>query len=115
MFPSFVLPSVIGPFFPFLFSRSRQFRDRRFHPSVVHSRRFYPHVHNMDGFFVAKFKKVAHGPRVDADSGMHSVFVCDFHVRQCHIFAKYYSIFYLQYKQNVVAALLLLSLVQELC
>jgi hypothetical protein len=42
----------------------------------------------MDGFFVAKFKKVAHGPRVDADSGMAAC-VCDFHVRQKHIFAKY--------------------------
>ncbi|TKA28859.1 25S rRNA (cytosine(2870)-C(5))-methyltransferase [Salinomyces thailandicus] len=36
-----------------------KYQSKRFHPSLKETRRYYPHAYNVDGFFVAKFKKTA--------------------------------------------------------
>lgn len=38
------------------------FMGKTFSPTLSRARRFYPHVYNVDGFFVAKFRKIAATP-----------------------------------------------------
>jgi ribosomal RNA methyltransferase Nop2 len=40
-----------------------KFVEKRYHVDLRKTRRIYPHVHNMDGFYVAKLVKVAKGVR----------------------------------------------------
>ncbi|KAI5798895.1 NOL1/NOP2/sun family-domain-containing protein [Geopyxis carbonaria] len=44
----------------------KSFRGKQFDAKMSMTRRFYPHMYNVDGFFVAKFKKVGPSPQPKA-------------------------------------------------
>lgn len=45
------------------------FRGKHFDPSISLTRRYYPHTYNVDGFYVAKFKKIAPSPHDISKAG----------------------------------------------
>lgn len=45
------------------------FRGKHFDPSISLTRRYYPHTYNVDGFYVAKFKKIAPSPHDVSKAG----------------------------------------------
>ena len=40
-----------------------KFENKRFNPNIKKTRRIFPHIHNMDGFYVCKLKKIKNGVR----------------------------------------------------
>lgn len=44
-----------------------KYKEHRFNPKIALTRRVYPHVHNMDGFFIAKLQKIKDGERNPID------------------------------------------------
>ncbi|KAL7666203.1 SAM-dependent MTase RsmB/NOP-type domain-containing protein [[Candida] zeylanoides] len=45
------------------------YRGKHFSPKLALTRRYYPHTYNVDGFFVAKFKKIAPSPHDVSKAG----------------------------------------------
>lgn len=45
------------------------FRGKHFNPKISMTRRYYPHTYNVDGFYVAKFKKIASSPHDISKAG----------------------------------------------
>ncbi|KPA73989.1 putative Nucleolar protein [Leptomonas pyrrhocoris] len=48
-----------------------KYRHHRYHDSLELSRRYFPHVHNMDGFYVCKLKKMSNDASKASDAAAH--------------------------------------------
>ncbi|KPI90347.1 putative Nucleolar protein [Leptomonas seymouri] len=48
-----------------------KYRHHRYHDSLELSRRYFPHVHNMDGFYVCKLKKISDGASTVSEAAAH--------------------------------------------
>ncbi|KAF2238475.1 NOL1/NOP2/sun family putative RNA met, partial [Viridothelium virens] len=46
-----------------------KYMNKRFHPTMKETRRYYPHAYNVDGFFAARFKKIGPTPPNAVASG----------------------------------------------
>jgi len=57
---------VVDAGLPFGIEGITNYRGKNFHPSLKLARRYYPHSHNIDGFFVCKLQKYAKGIRSKA-------------------------------------------------
>ena len=50
---------IVDSGLPFGKAGFTKFKDKHFHPSLALTRRFYPHSHNLDGFYVCKLQKLS--------------------------------------------------------
>lgn len=41
----------------------KKFKDKAFHDRIKYCVRVFPHIHNLDGFFIAKLKKLKDGEK----------------------------------------------------
>ena len=68
---------IVDTGLPFGVEGLTRHRAKRFHASLKYARRFYPHTHNMDGFFVCKLRKYANSLPLASGSEQRSVVPSD--------------------------------------